>query len=273
MNRDNLLNLVEKIILKSKWFPIDLSQISKEVAKKINTQKINRISSTIDILLQTNDIVIFNDNDEYFHKQNIIAIKDKIILLVEKYHSKYPHMKGITNSELKKLLSSNKKKKKKRAISPDLFQLILQNLITENQILYNQNFICLNGFVRSGIDEEQQKINEFILNYIKKKKFTRIAILDIIQEQNTNRKTVLFSLKILNKKNLIIRITDIIYADVDSLHSLKKQIYEFIKSNGSIHVKEIAKLADNSRRTISPVADYLDRIKFTKRVGDIRILY
>ncbi|MCK5051902.1 MAG: SelB C-terminal domain-containing protein [Candidatus Cloacimonetes bacterium] len=273
MNRDNLLNLVEKIILKAKWFPIDLSQISKEVAKKINTQKINRISSTIDILLQTNDIVIFNDNGEYFHKQNIIAIKDKIILLIEKYHNKYPHKKGITNSELKKLLSSNKKKKKKRVISPDLFQSILQNLTSENLIFYNLNFICLNGFVQNGIDEKQQKIDDFIFNYIKKKKFTRILISNIVQEQNTNIKTVLYSLKILNKNNLIIKINDSIYADVDSLIFLKKKIFDFIKSNSSIHVKEIAELANTSRRTISPVADYLDQIKFTKRVEDKRILY
>lgn len=273
MDRDNLVNLVEEIILKSKWFPIGLSQISKEVAIKINTQKINRITSAIDILLQTNNIVIFNDNGEYFHKQNIITIKEKIILLVEKYHSRYPHKKGITNSELKKLLSTNKKKKKKRAISSDLFQSIIQNLISENLVVYNLNFICLNGFVQSDSDEEQQKIDYFILNYIKKKKFTRIIISNITQEQNTNRKTVLFSLKILTESNLIIKITDSIYADLDSLQFLKKQIFDFIKSSGSIHVKDIAKLANNSRRTISPVADYLDRIRFTKRIGDKRILY
>lgn len=272
MNKDNLVNLVEEIILKSKWFPIDLSQISKEVAKKINTQKTNRISSAIDILLQTNDIVIFNDNGEYFHKQNIIAIKKKIILLVEKYHSRYPHMKGITNSELKKLLSSNKKKKKKRAILPDLFQFILQNLITEKQIFYNQNFIYLNGFVQSGIDEKQQKINDLILNYITENKIVKIIISDFVQDHNTNRKTVLFSLKSLAVNNLIIKITDSIYADVNSLNSLKKQISDFLKSNGSIHITEISRLANTSRRAISPVADYLDRIKFTKRVGNKRIL-
>ncbi len=273
MDRDNLINLVEEIILKSKWFPIDLSQISKEAAKKINTQKINRISSAIDILLQTNDIVIFNDNGEYFHKQNLITIKEKIILLVEKYHSRYPHKKGITNSELKKLLSSNKKKKKKRAISSDLFQSIMQNLISENHILYNLNFICMNGFTRNGIDEEQRKIDDFILNSITKNKYVKIIISDIVQEQNTSRKKVLTSLRIFTKNNLIIKITELIYVDVNNVNSLKIQISGFIKSNGSIHVKEIAKLANTSRRTISPVADYLDRIQFTKRVGDKRILY
>ncbi len=273
MNTNNLVNLVEEIIIKSKWFPINLLQISKDIAKKINTQKTNRISSAVDVLLQSNVIINYNDSGEYFHKQNIITIKEKIILLVNKYHSKYPHKKGITNSELKKLLSNNKKKKKKRAISPDLFQSILQNLISEDLISYNMNCICINGFLQNEIDEEQQRIDDFILNYIKKKKFTRIIILDIIQEQNTSRKMVLSSLRILTKNNLIIKISETIYAEVDSLHSLKKQILDFIKSNGNIHVKEIAKLANSSRRTISPVADYLDRIKFTKRVGDKRILY
>ncbi|MDP8200627.1 MAG: SelB C-terminal domain-containing protein [Candidatus Tenebribacter burtonii] len=47
---------------------------------------------------------------------------------------------------------------------------------------------------------------------------------------------------------------------------LKKQISCFIKSNGSIHVKKIAKLTNTSRRTLSLIADYLNRVKFTKRV-------
>ena len=130
----------------------------------------------------------------------------------------------------------------------------------------------MNGFVQSGIDEKQQQINDLILNYITENKIVKIIISDLIQDHNTNRKTVLFSLKSLAVNNLIIKITDSIYADVDSLNFLKKQIFDFIKSNSSIHIKEIAKLANTSRRTISPIADYLDRIKFTKRVGDKRIL-
>jgi selenocysteine-specific elongation factor len=59
----------------------------------------------------------------------------------------------------------------------------------------------------------------------------------------------------------------------DNLEIWKKSIKEHIEKNKEVGIGDIKTILGTTRKYIVPIAEYLDEIKFTRRVGDKRVLY
>ncbi|TDA70646.1 MAG: selenocysteine-specific translation elongation factor [Clostridia bacterium] len=71
----------------------------------------------------------------------------------------------------------------------------------------------------------------------------------------------------------LVKVAEDLYFHREAVEAAQEQIAAYIRQHGGILLGEARDLLASSRKYILPLLEYFDRIKFTKRVGDKRILY
>ena len=71
----------------------------------------------------------------------------------------------------------------------------------------------------------------------------------------------------------IVKISDEVILHSQAFAQAKEIIGSYIKENGSIQLAETRDLLKTSRKYALPLLEYLDQVKFTRRKGDLRVLF
>lgn len=201
--------------------------------------------SICDILLKEGRIVILGD--EIFSSNALEAIKKDIIERVDRFHKKNPLKKGLDKEGLRTALD----------IERNIFDLLLSSMV---EIKVEKNYVKLSHFTPQ-FDEETSKRKKRILASLKKNPFKP----DKLEEDDLIRNLV--------GEGEIVKIKENMYFHRDAVEQGEKLIREAIEKRGPLGVSEIKDLLKTTRKYIIPFLEYLDRIKFTVRKGDLRDLW
>ncbi len=201
--------------------------------------------SICDILLKEGSIVILGD--EIFSSNALEAIKKDIIERVDRFHKKNPLKKGLDKEGLRTALD----------IERNIFDLLLSSMV---EIKVEKNYVKLSHFTPQ-FDEETSKRKKRILASLKKNPFKP----DKLEEDDLIRNLV--------GEGGIVKIKENMYFHRDAVEQGEKLIREAIEKRGPLGVSEIKDLLKTTRKYIIPFLEYLDRIKFTVRKGDLRDLW
>ncbi len=201
--------------------------------------------SICDILLKEGSIVILGD--EIFSSNALEAIKKDIIERVDRFHKKNPLKKGLDKEGLRTDLD----------IERNIFDLLLSSMV---EIKVEKNYVKLSHFTPQ-FDEETSKRKKRILASLKKNPFKP----DKLEEDDLIRNLV--------GEGEIVKIKENMYFHRDAVEQGEKLIREAIEKRGPLGVSEIKDLLKTTRKYIIPFLEYLDRIKFTVRKGDLRDLW
>jgi len=71
----------------------------------------------------------------------------------------------------------------------------------------------------------------------------------------------------------LVKVNEGLFFHKDCLEEAKQKIKKFISERGGATASELKTLIGTTRKYIIPLLEYLDKIKFTKRKGDTRVLY
>lgn len=201
--------------------------------------------SICDILFKEGSIVILGD--EIFSSNALEAIKKDIIERVDRFHKKNPLKKGLDKEGLRTALD----------IERNIFDLLLSSMV---EIKVEKNYVKLSHFTPQ-FDEETSKRKKRILASLKKNPFKP----DKLEEDDLIRNLV--------GEGEIVKIKENMYFHSDAVAQGEKLIREAIEKRGPLGVSEIKDLLKTTRKYIIPFLEYLDRIKFTVRKGDLRDLW
>lgn len=201
--------------------------------------------SICDILLKEGSIIILGD--EIFSSNALEAIKKDIIERVDRFHKKNPLKKGLDKEGLRTALD----------IERNIFDLLLSSMV---EIKVEKNYVKLSHFTPQ-FDEETSKRKKRILASLKKNPFKP----DKLEEDDLIRNLV--------GEGEIVKIKENMYFHRDAVEQGEKLIREAIEKRGPLGVSEIKDLLKTTRKYIIPFLEYLDRIKFTVRKGDLRDLW
>lgn len=201
--------------------------------------------SICDILLKEGSIIILGD--EIFSSNALEAIKKDIIERVDRFHKKNPLKKGLDKEGLRTALG----------IERNIFDLLLSSMV---EIKVEKNYVKLSHFTPQ-FDEGTSKRKKRILASLKKNPFKP----DKLEEDDLIRNLV--------EEGEIVKIKENMYFHRDAVEQGEKLIREAIEKRGPLGVSEIKDLLKTTRKYIIPFLEYLDRIKFTVRKGDLRDLW
>lgn len=180
------------------------------------------------------------------------------------YHGKYPLRAGIPKEELRSRDFSQ--------ITGKIFNLLLEYWADRNDLrLENQN-IAARDF-KAQIPLELEKAVLLIDEGLLKELFSPPGWDELAQMAGIGGETKneIFLWLINNQR--IVKVSDEVILHGQALTEAKEMIGAFIKENGSIQLAQTRDLLKTSRKYALPLLEYLDQLKFTRRKGDLRILF
>jgi len=177
-------------------------------------------------------------------------LKQNILTLLKDYHRAYPLRSGMPKAEL-----ANKVK-----LGPS-FQPALQKLITEKSVTEKLSLVSLIDFEKKFSPAQLSHIDNY-LQELSKTPYSPAP--ETILEPDL--------LNLLIEKGQIVQTAPGIVFSTEAYEEMTSKILVYIKLNGKINLAEVRDMFQSSRKYAQAILEHLDEKKYTRRIGDDRVL-
>jgi selenocysteine-specific elongation factor len=222
------------------------------------------LSATLDELLSRKKIIKFDreieraiDGELYQH------LKDKMVVVLEKYHAENPLKPGMSKEELKSKLPPE--------VDAKLFTALLSDLMGSKAIVQEKDKVRLAGH-HISLEGSQQALEGKIEGIMRRSGLTPPSVKELGEQLGASPQEVQDILSLLVNTGTVIRLKEGVYFHQEPLHALRGELIAFLKERKRISTQDFKALVNVSRKYAIPLAEYFDAVKVTVRVGDDRIL-
>ncbi|MGB9618228.1 MAG: SelB C-terminal domain-containing protein, partial [Desulfomonilaceae bacterium] len=95
---------------------------------------------------------------------------------------------------------------------------------------------------------------------------------EILNKTGWDQKQIRTLLGILEKENKVVRVSEELYYAREFIDQIKSKLRDFFSKEAYLTPSRFAEITGASRKFNIPLLEYLDRERFTVRVGDQRVL-
>ncbi len=261
----NSPDIIRKLSLKEK---AKLSDRIIEVIQK-STSLVNKETLIKTLLEET--VTLDEELDDMIEKKMLIPINnyyidsigfDNILNQIHKqlnyYHKKYPYRTGISKEELRSKISYK--------LKPKEFDGLISYLIDRGLIKLSEQFLSTVNFeiiFDKGASDLKNEIEKYFFN-----NKTPVQIDKIIGNNNEKMEIIHY----LVGKTLV-KLSDDLFYDKNLIENYKTIVKKYLNTKGEISIKELKDETELSRKYLIAIMEYFDRIKLTKRSGDVRVSF
>jgi selenocysteine-specific elongation factor len=202
--------------------------------------------------------LIMNIEDVLIHKTFFDVFREKVTQILKDFHSKNPLKPGMPKEELRVMLK----------MEPKLFTgltISLKDVVIDKEIVRLKTFSTV-------LSEAEESMKTKILELLQKGGFQPPMKEELSQSLKLNQKHLSDILKLLVKEGSLVRISDSMYLTASSYNKMIKSLRTFYSKKSEMTVAEFRDILGTTRKYALPILEYLDSIKVTLRVEDIRKL-
>lgn len=234
--------------------------VEKNYLFRIFSMELTDLEEILEQLIKAKRIKCYEDNKKklYMTLDNYEKIKNDILLKLLKYHENFNLKLGINKETLISSILYD--------LNNSLFNKILRDMEKEECIEIQNEFIRIYGY-KPKFSKEQSSILE---------KVTALLEMEdkIVKKETLREEDQKFSIiEYLQTDGVVSVLNNEYVIKTEYINNIKKKTAEYINSNGSISVSEIRDLLNTNRNKAVVILEYLDKIKFTKRIDNDRILW
>ena len=198
-----------------------------------------------------------------FSIKTAVAIEEKILHLVKRYHVEHRLSPGISKEELKSRIS--------REIPGPLFAIVLNRLVAGKGIKFVKERVA-DSLFRIDFTPSEEKIKERIEELFRKGLFSPPRLENVLEDLDCGEdgEKVFNALRDLS---ILVKVSENIVFHSECFEEIIRVTKQFLEKNGKMNVIQFKDLFGFSRKYAIPVIEYLDRINITRRVGHDRVLF
>ena len=224
----------------------------------------SRTDRLLQNLLSSGEIIRFDPvGDIYVHAVYQEKLKELLISNVREFHNANPSSPGISREHLRTSLRAG--------VDPKLFHKVLQELIKKGELQESGPNITASGF-SATLGDDRMGLSERIVRILEDGRFEPPKTSELLGLIPLSQKELIEVLGFLNRDGRVAKIKDDLYLSKKYEEALKEKVMEFILKNQSMAPSDMKTIIGASRKYAIPYLEYLDRIHFTMRVGDVRKL-
>jgi selenocysteine-specific elongation factor len=227
----------------------------KQIEGWIDEQK-DEIKKCLDSLKKEGKVNLFDST--LIHSEVFAQMGEKIKEVLRRHHKEKPLEAGMPKEVLRSKLRMDNK----------IFMSVMSRI---QDVELSGDMVHMKDFKveLSGADEKTKtKILDYIIKGVYKPPFKD----EIAKELSKSPKEVSDILKILSKEKKLARINDSVYLDRGLADKLIVKVRAFFDTKEEMTVGEFRDILDTSRKYALPYLEYLDSMKVTIRVGEVRKL-
>lgn len=240
----------------NKYIPV------KDIAPFTGKDKAEIIKA-VQKLSKENKVVLIETRGEYivFNRKYYDELTEKVCAMVEDFHKKFPLSEGMAKEEIRSRIN----------LEPMIFENLLTKWVECGIYDIKGNTVKKKEF-NVVLNKKQQQISDKILELYSSKGWMPPSLNELQQffpESDPREvKEVLFRLSNLGK---LIKLDEQLYISSDWVEKAKQLLQQHFKNNNQITLSQFREMLGTSRKYAVPLAEYLDSLKVTKRVKDVRV--
>jgi len=194
------------------------------------------------------------------------AIEDltrRLFRWLERYHVKHPERPGRAEDAVVGWLE--------RLARREVAKPLVDDLVRRKQLKRLGRFICLPSFAPqlSGADE---KLLAWMVTTLRERGFQPPTLEEFAKQASVEKKRVERLATLAVALGDVIRVDGQIYLHAEADRSMRLTVAELVRETGGVTVSEVREALDSSRKYVVPFMEYLDRVGYTRRVDDRRVL-
>ncbi len=191
------------------------------------------------------------------------SLKRETLALIAEFHKENPLQKGISKEELRKRFYDD--------LPLEVFRHCLDTLVEKRKLAFQEDTVSLYGR-EVQLTAEGQQIREKIETQFQNAGFQSPSISDLQSSIASNPEEIRRIFFWMIKEKILIKLSEELVYHRTTLEMIKNQIKAKFSPGVKFGVAEFKELFDITRKHAIPLLEYLDREKFTRRVGNDRIL-
>jgi len=209
-------------------------------------------------------VVVDSATQRYVVVEIAENIKKMLVDHLEKYHKNNPLQPGLAKEELRTGLG--------REIDPKVFSYCVNELIRKNIVVQEGSDVRMAGHEVALKADEEQLRKELDAWYLGKGLTTPTIkeTMERFEEYPSSLVKEVIDLQI--RDGLLLKVSESLYYAKVVLDPLIDSVVAHMEKNGEIDAPAFKELTGLTRKFSIPILEYLDRVKFTMRIGDKRIL-
>ncbi len=215
--------------------------------------------------LMSNRTVILADRElqTYIHQKSFENFKIETSDYLTDYHTANPLKTGMPKEELKSKFSAFQGTK--------VFNLMLNQMVKDNEIVSEENAVCLASHTVSlGMD--QADIKKKIIDVYEKNGLTPPYFKELKKDLDIEASLAKDVLMLLVEEGQIVKVKEDLYFHATAVKALQQRLIDFLKSNKELTTPQFKEMTGVSRKYLIPLIEYFDALNITIRIGDIRKL-
>lgn len=247
-------NLTEKISFKvwqSGFHGISIKAIEGWVKTELTAIKdsIHKLKEK-GIIVEIEDILI--------HKTFLDLFREKVLHVLKEFHSKNPLKPGMPKEELRAMLK----------MEPKLFTGLINSIrdvVTEKEVLRLKTFSTI-------LSQADESMKNRIIEMLQIGRFQPPTKEELSHSLKLDHKHLSDILNHLVKEGTLVRINDSLYLTTSIYTEMINKLKDLFSKKPEMTVAEFRDILSTTRKYALPILEYLDSIKVTLRVGDVRKL-
>jgi len=191
------------------------------------------------------------------------SLKENTLAQIGNFHKDNPLQKGISKEELRKRLYDD--------LPLEVFRHCLDSLVEKRKIAFLEDAVSIYGR-EVQLSADEQKIRERIEEFFEKAGYQPPALSALPDVSGANPEVVRRICFWMLKEKILVKLSDDIIYHRAVIESIKNRIRSRFAPGSKFGVADFKELFDITRKHAIPLLEYLDREKFTRRVGNDRLL-
>lgn len=236
------------------------SGLTLEEMKYILAEKEEKIAELLGKLKSEGKAVQIKDS--FFSMQSLEMLKEKVISSVRSYLDKNPHLPYVD----KELLRSQIGMKDKW-----VFNHVLEEMAVKGILAVLQEGVSLPDR-KVELTPVEAEIRDRIESIFLQAKVSTPEPEQLFLQFEGKEKVAKKMFDLLVRENRLVKISPDFYLHADVLEDVKNLLRKEFQRKERLKMSEIRDALQTSRKYAVPLAEYLDKIKFTRRIGDERVL-
>lgn len=223
------------------------------------------LKKTLTAPLSTGKIAVVDSGAQrYLARLVIDRLEGELLAVLKEYHTQQPLQIGLSKEELRSSVG--------RGLDGRVFQFCMAELIKQEQIVQEESTVRL--FSHSvALQADEQEVRAELSSWYQKKGLATATLRETMDHfSDYPEKVVVEVMALLVRDGALLKVSESLYYDVPTMELLKQQVTDFIQAEGEIDAPRFKNLTGLTRKFSIPLLEYLDRIKLTIRIGDVRVL-
>ncbi len=209
--------------------------------------------------------ILLYDKDKrlYLSSQTISRLEHDCLDILASYHREFPLKVGMPKEELAARLP--------RGMDAKLYNFVLRRLVQEEQVALENEWVRLRSH-KVDLNEHEKKVRARIEEIYRQAGLSPPFFRDVVKNLGGNERRHHDVLQWMLTQNILLKVKEDLYYHRDPIEELKARLIAYLKEHGEIGAPQFKELTQTSRKYAIPLLEFMDALKVTIRVGDVRRL-